>query len=232
MTLAIMQPYFFPYIGYFQLINAVDKFIVYDDVNYINRGWINRNNILLGGVSSLLTLPLSQASQNKKIHEITIASDEKEISKILRTIALNYKKAPYFEQINILIEKIFTYSATSIADFNCNQLEMICDYLEVTTQIYPTTKGYNNGGLRGEERILDICTREKANQYINPIGGTELYHKNLFDEKGITLRFLRTNLVEYEQFGNPFVPSLSIIDVLMFNGKGVTKGMLNEFEFI
>lgn len=232
MTLAIMQPYLFPYIGYFQLINAVDKFIVYDDVNYIKRGWINRNNILVGRSPSLLTLPLRQASQNKKIHEIAVTADEKEVRKLLKTISHNYKNAPYFEQTNELIEKIFAYSSISIADFNCNQLELICHYLGVTTQIQRTAKEYNNGDLKGEERILDICIREKADNYINPIGGTELYHRNLFEEKGIALRFLKPNLVEYEQFGNPFVPWLSIIDVLMFNGKERTKNMLNQFELI
>ncbi|MDR6194877.1 WbqC family protein [Siphonobacter sp. SORGH_AS_0500] len=99
MTLAIMQPYLFPYIGYFQLLNAVDKFVIYDDVAFINRGWINRNSILNNGKAQLFTVPLKEASQNKLIHEISIDTDQKWRDKLLKTIQQNYKKAPHFAAV-------------------------------------------------------------------------------------------------------------------------------------
>jgi hypothetical protein len=232
MKIAVMQPYFFPYIGYFQLIDAVDKFIIYDDVNYINRGWINRNNLLVGGKSFLFTLPLREASQNKKIHEIAITQDRKVIDKLLKTVAANYKKASYFEPVYELVGQIFNNSATSIAGFNLVQLKSICRYIGIDTQIEESSTFYNNAHLKGEERIVDICARESASVYINPIGGVELYNRNLFEEKGVELCFLKTTMIEYAQFTNPFVPWLSIIDVLMFNNIDQIRKMLKQFQLI
>lgn len=217
MTLAIMQPYLFPYIGYFQLLNAVDKFVIYDDVAYINRGWINRNCILNNGKSQLFTVPLKDASQNKLIHEISIDSDQKWRDKLLKTIQQNYKKAPHFAGVFPLIERILQQSESSISTYVYHSLRMICEYLSIDTPIIETSRIYNNAHLKAQERILDICLQEKADHYINPTGGRELYNKELFAENGIKLNFIRANEVPYPQFNNEFVPWLSIIDVMMFN---------------
>lgn len=232
MKIAIMQPYFMPYIGYFQLINAVDKFVVLDDVNYINKGWINRNNILLNGKPHLFTIPLEGASQNKKIGDIKVSTEHKWKEKLLKQIELNYKKAPFFSAGFSLFEKTIHSGYQKIAELNCNAIKMICEYLGITTTIVSSGSGYNNQHLKGQERILDICRQEQANNYINPIGGTELYDKTLFLSKGIQLNFLKTLPITYKQFNNEFVPWLSMIDVLMFNSAEEVKLMLNVYSLV
>jgi len=232
MTIAIMQPYFFPYIGYFQLIAAVDKFVIYDDVNYINRGWINRNNVLVDGKSALVTLPLKGASQNKKIYEIDVNNEGKEINKLLKTISIAYKKAPFFNPVFDLIEHIFAEPSKNIAAFNIRQLKLICNYCGITTHFIDSSRIYSNSNLKGPDRILDICIQESATRYINPIGGTELYDKNSFNKNGIDLLFIKSLLTEYKQLNHLFVPWLSIIDVLMFNSKEQTLDLLRNYELV
>jgi hypothetical protein len=232
MKIAIMQPYFFPYIGYFQLIAAVDKFVVFDDVNYINKGWINRNNILVSGKPCMITLPLKGASQNKRIHEIDLAGGEKELNKLLKTIVINYKRAPYFYPVHDLIQKIFGAASINIAEFNLTQLRLICNYLLINTQIIPSSIIYNNYHLKGEERIIDICIKENSDVYINPIGGIELYDRYKFEVKGIKLFFIKPHISEYSQLNHPFVPWLSIIDVLMFNSVEQVRQILKQYELV
>ncbi len=230
MKLAIMQPYFFPYIGYFQLMAAVDKFVVYDDVNYINKGWINRNNILSASQPLLITLPLMEASQNKKIYEIQVSADRKANEKLLRSISMNYQRAPYFNEVYSLVEQVFTSTEKNIAEFNLNQFTLISSYLGLTTQLIPTSRVYNNAHLKGEDRILDICKKEGASVYINPIGGLELYHRDRFAEEGIDLFFIQSNKSVYRQFNQDFVPWLSIIDVLMFNSPEQTNLLFKQYQ--
>jgi hypothetical protein len=232
MKLAIMQPYFFPYLGYFQLINAADVFVVYDDVNYINKGWINRNNILVNGKINLITLPLKDANQNKLIKDIELFDDSRNIEKLLKTIEFNYKKAPFFELINPIITDIMTSKLNNISTFNLNAITTICNYLDISSKIVPSSVIYNNAELKAQNRILDICKQENATQYINPIGGIEIYTKELFENTGIELNFIKTNFIEYKQFKNEFIPGLSIIDVLMFNSKEKTREMLVHFKLI
>lgn len=230
MKVAIMQPYFFPYIGYFQLINAVDKFIIYDDVNYINKGWINRNNILVNGKSNLFTLPLKEASQNKKINEIVLIEDTKWKLKFLQTISQNYKKAKNFESVFPLIEKSINSEEKNISKYNTIQIKTICEYLNITTEIISSSTIYNNRHLKASERILDICLKEKAKIYINPSGGTNLYSVEYFMTKGIDLVFLKSKSIIYKQLSNDFIPWLSVIDLLMFNDINSLTYILKQFE--
>ncbi|MBL0049437.1 MAG: WbqC family protein [Bacteroidetes bacterium] len=230
--LAVMQPYLFPYIGYFQLIGAVDKFVVYDDVNFIKKGWINRNNILINNQANLFSIPLKEASQNKLINEIYISEDEKWRSTFLKTIAQAYKKAPYFEPVYALIEEIITAEVSKISDLIVASLSRLNTYMGITTILVESAVIYEAAHLKGQERILEICKKEKAAQYINPIGGQELYSKDLFKENGIALNFIKTQPIQYAQFGKEFIPWLSIIDVLMFNNKEQIKVMLNQYELI
>ena len=232
MKIAVMQPYFFPYVGYFQLIAAVDKFVVFDDVNYINRGWINRNNILVGGKSVLVTLPLKEVSQNKKIYEIDTTSDAKLIDKLVKTVMMNYKKAPFFEPVFTLIQQIFSNKSGSIAELNTIQLKSICAYLNIGSHLVTSSRFYNNDHLKGQDRIMDICNQENADIYINPIGGTELYKRENFEQKGIQLFFIKSQMIEYRQFNHPFVPWLSIIDVLMFNSVEQTREILKQYQLV
>lgn len=227
-----MQPYFLPYIGYFQLINAVDTFVFFDDVNFINKGWINRNNLLIDGKSKLFTIPLKDTSQNKKINEIYIADDQKWQIKLIKTIFHNYSKAPFFEDVFPIIERIIKCDSNKISDFNLNAIIGVIDYMEISTNIVTTSSIYNNNHLKSQDRIIDICKREGADIYINPIGGGDLYNKDDFDLNRIQLRFIKPKNIIYKQFNNEFVPWLSIFDILMFNDKEQTCDYLNQYTLI
>jgi hypothetical protein len=232
MTIAIMQPYIFPYIGYFQLIHAVDKFVLYDDVNFINKGWINRNNILVSGQPHLFTIPLKDASQNKLIHEVELANSDPWQKKLLKTIRQSYQKAPYFEKVFVLIEEIVNLKVQTIHELATSAIKQICAFLEIQTVIEPSSTIYKNTHLKGQNRILDICKQENADHYINPIGGMELYDRHTFETKGIKLDFIKSAASPYSQFKNEFVPWLSIIDMLMFNSPEDMMKHLKAYELI
>lgn len=233
MTLAIMQPYFLPYIGYMQLMSAVDTFVLYDDVAFINRGWINRNKLLINGQEHLFTVPLKDASQNKRINEVHLADDPKWRSKLLKTIEQGYRKSPYYQTVMPITEKIVNFATDSIADLVHFSLVELNQYLGLTTRLVQSSSIYNNVDLKAQERILDICRQEKATRYINPIGGMELYDKLSFEQAGIDLNFIKAKRVDYPQGNNPtFIPWLSILDVLMFNDTDNVRTMLNEYELV
>jgi hypothetical protein len=231
MRLAIMQPYIFPYIGYFQLINSVDKFVIYDDVNYINKGWINRNQIIVNNKAFLFTVPLKGASQNRLIRDIEVSGNGWKV-KFLSTIEMAYKKAPQFIEIFPLIRGVLQSDAGYIGQLAYLSLAAVTRYLELHTIFEKTSAIYTNNNLKSQHRILDICLREGASQYINPIGGQEIYSSELFEKSEIKLNFLETNGVTYKQFGHEFIPNLSIIDVLMFNSKERIRGMLELYELL
>ena len=232
MTIAIMQPYIFPYIGYFQLIDAVDKFVIYDDVNFINKGWINRNNILVSGQAHLFTIPLKDASQNKLIYEVELAVNDPWKKKFLKTLQQSYLKAPNYQKVFLLIEEIVNFEAGTIAELTLHALQKICGYMNITTEIVPSSSVYNNTELKAQDRILDICKQENADHYINPVGGMELYDKSKFAKENIQLNFLKSVASPYSQFKNAFVPWLSIIDILMFNDTESINTLLKEYELI
>jgi hypothetical protein len=227
-----MQPYFMPYIGYFQLINCVDKFLIYDDVNFINRSWINRNQLLLNGKSSMFTVPLHKSSQNKLISEILVVNDDKWKKKMLKTVEMAYKKAPNFTEVFLLFKNILSSNFETITQLNFLSIQLICDYLFIGTTLELSSSSSNNQFLRGQNRILDICQTEKASHYINPIGGVKLYDRSHFHDYGIFVNYLKSNEIKYLQFDNEFVPNLSILDVLMFNCKEETKNLLTFFKLL
>jgi hypothetical protein len=229
MTIAIMQPYLFPYIGYWQLISAVDTFVIYDDVNYINKGYINRNNILVNGQKQSFTLELLGASQNKLINEIKIGNNT---AKILKTIKQNYSKAPYFENIFPLIENILMQDEKNIAKFIGHSLQEISKYLRLTTTFVYSSAIHKENSLKAQDKVLEICKILGADNYINAIGGQELYSKEIFSQSNIELRFLKTEIEEYKQFNNEFVPYLSIIDIMMFNSQDMINEMLKRYVLI
>jgi len=232
MKLAIMQPYIFPYTGYYQLIGAVDRFVIYDDVNFINKGWINRNNLLVGNKAHLFTIPLKDASQNKWIRDTLLTGDEGWKTKLLRTVEQSYKKAPFFREVFPLISGVLLSETAHIGELASKSLTAVSDYLGLRTEFVATSVVYGNNHLKAQERILDICRREKADHYINPVGGMEIYSRELFTNAGIRLNFIRSKAGPYRQLGGDFVPNLSIIDVLMFNHKETICPMLQSYELI
>lgn len=232
MRMVIMQPYLFPYLGYFQLMAAADKFIAYDDVAFINRGWVNRNRILVNGEAFMFTLPLKQASQNKLINQIEVDNLAGWREKFLKTLQQNYRKAPHAAQIIELTSVILNPNQTMLSQVLMRGLEEIRNYLGLSAILESSTQRYHNHELKAQERIVDICKQEQAQVYINAIGGMELYEKQRFEKEGITLKFQKSNLPVYPQGGAEFVPALSILDVLMYNSLEEVQGMLNDFVFI
>ena len=230
MKLAIMQPYLFPYLGYFQLIHAVDVFVVFDDVNYINRGWINRNNILAKGEAQLFTMELKQASQNKLINEIGVGGGNE---KLIRTIQLSYSKAPYFQQAFSIIEDILNQKEMNLAQFLDYQLRAICAYFGLSPLWKTSSQLRKDKDLREQEKILAICEELEAKHYINLPGGKDLYDQKTFEARGIELSFIQSKPITYLQFNSEFIPQLSIIDVMMFNSPDAIKDkILNSYEIV
>ena len=234
MKLAIMQPYFMPYIGYFQLINNVDKFIFYDDVTFIKQGWINRNQILINNKANMFSVPLANASSHTLIKDVLISENryEKWKKSFLSSIMYNYKKAKNYGPVRELIEDILLKPPESISNFAIKSVIEISKYLDITTEFEICSKQYSNTHLSGQDRVLDICKSEHADTYINPIGGMALYSESKFLGNEIKLHFIKTDNLIYKQFSNEFVPFLSIIDVLMFNDREEILSMLNNFELV
>lgn len=232
MKVGIMQPYFMPYIGYWQLINAVDKFVLLDDVNYIMRGYINRNSILLNGQVYRFTIPIEKASQNKLINEIQINFTKNKKSDFLKTVCVAYKKAPYYEIVMPLIEDIVNNEETDLTKFIWYSIDKITGYLQINTKIFVSSKIDKNQMLKAEARIIEICKKLSGDIYINPCGGRKLYFNSDFEQYGIKLFFLDTKSenIFYNQNQNVFIKNLSIIDLLMFNNIQTIRKFLGEYE--
>jgi hypothetical protein len=232
MKIAIMQPYFMPYIGYFQLINSVDKFILYDDIQYTKKGWINRNRILLNGSDNYISLPLKKDSDFLNIKDRYLAKTwPKERIKILNKIKASYKKSPYFQDTFPIIESIILVNNYNLFDFLHNSIVTIAKHININTNIIISSTLTIEPLLKAENKVIAICQELDATNYINPIGGTELYDKDNFANKNIKLNFLQSSLLPYKQFAHDFIPGLSIIDILMFNSKeNITRALNTGFK--
>jgi hypothetical protein len=229
MKLGIMQPYIFPYIGYFQLINAVDRYVIYDDVNYIHGGWINRNNILVNNQQHMFTIKLDHCTQNKHINELTIADDFESLSK---TIFLAYKRAPFFESTFQLFKEIVSFPERNLASFVSNSIIRVSKYLGIGTEFIMSSKIRKDNALKNDQKIMHICDLMSADTYVNAIGGQLLYNKQDFERRHIRLQFLKSHCTEYKQFRNIFIPCLSILDVMMFNSPDEIQLLLKLCELI
>ncbi len=235
MKIAIMQPYIFPYIGYFQLINAVDVFVFYDDVNYIKGGWINRNKILVNNRKNLFTIPLKGSSSFQTIKETSIHPQlyGRWGKKFIKSLEQSYSKAPYFKETINLIKRVLNIPTDSISELCILSIVEVANYLSLKTEFKKSSELYTDSkGLDKVDRILNICYKNNSNVYINPSGGKELYQKETFKKEGIELLFIENELTPYPQFNNEFIPGLSMIDVLMFNSKEEIKKMLTEYTLV
>lgn len=246
MKLAIMQPYFFPYIGYFQAIKAVDKYILYENLDFIKEGWMSRNRILIKNQApNYFSLVMQGSSSNKKIKDIKLNNSFNWRKKLINKVYLNYKGSPYFDESFSLIEECININQDFLHNYNSLIIKKICSYLEIDTQIQFDNSEYlqleeklhkldlNNIELNIKTmRVFEICKIEKADIFINAIGGIELYSKSIFLNHDIKLFFIKTSDFEYNQLSNQFHPNLSIIDVLLNCGKEGTKTLLNKYELI
>ena len=233
MKVAIMQPYLFPYIGYFQLINAVDKFVVYDNIQFTKKGWINRNRILVNKKDEYFTVPLKKDSDYLDIvqRELAVNSRE-ERAKILRKITEAYRKAPHFQPVFQLVQDVFNQEEDNLFRFIYYSLMQTCSYLQLNTELIISSSLAVDPSLRSQAKVLAICQAIQADTYINPIGGTELYSKDTFAAHNIELGFIKSDEIVYKQFDHDFIPWLSIIDVMMFNEKEKIKQHLDAFTII
>ena len=229
MKLAIMQPYFLPYIGYWQLINAVDTYIIYDDVAYIKGGWINRNNFLINGEKKLYTIRLKEARSGRPINEIEILDNLVKFQKMLQ---INYSKAPYFSVVMNLIQEIASFDKTNLGAFLENSIKLISSYLGIKTKLILSSSIEKNNDLKGKDKVLHICELMGASEYYNAIGGMELYDKAEFTDSGINLMFIKTNLQTYRQYNDEFVPGLSIVDIMMRSSVERICEMLVDYELV
>ncbi|MDD2476907.1 MAG: WbqC family protein [Dysgonamonadaceae bacterium] len=233
MKLGIMQPYFFPYIGYWQLINSVDVFVVYDNIEFTKNSWIRRNRILLEGRDKLFTLPLKKDSDYLDVRERYLAENFPEKrEKIISQINNAYSKAPQFYNVFSLIKECVELNQNNLFEYIYYSIIRVMKYLNIETEIIISSNININHSLQGKHKVMEICKFLGSDVYINPIGGVNLYDKSEFASKEIQLKFLQTEEFEYEQFGNPFVPNLSIIDVMMFNNKIAVKDLLDKYRMI
>ena len=232
MKIGIMQPYFFPYIGYWQLLNLVDEYVIYDDVNYIKRGWINRNNILLNGQAKMINLHIKDASQNRLIKDTQVSQTTEDTRKLLATIEQAYKKAPYFEPVYHMLEESLNYEETCLSDYLAYQIKTVKEYLGIRTKLLLSSEIEKDDSLRGESKIIAICKKREAGCYINAIGGMQLYKQENFCKEGLKLQFLKTDEIAYPQFKNDFIPYLSIIDVMMFNSVEEVRKLLQKYTLV
>lgn len=230
--LAIMQPYFFPYLGYWQLMNAVDRFVIYDDVHYIKGGWINRNRILVHGAANFITMPLRGASSFRRICDIALVSAPRWRTDMLKTLDMAYRKSPCFAEVFPVIEKLITFETDRLAEILAHQLQTLARFMGLSTEFVVSSRRYGNDHLKGAARVLDICRTEGAQTYINAEGGQALYDARSFAAAGVELRFLRMRAQPYPQRSSAFVPGLSIIDVLMALGPHGMNEQLTSCEWI
>ena len=231
MALGIMQPYFLPYLGYWQLLAAVDQFVVYDNIQYTKKGWINRNRFLRHGAEALFTVPLKKGSDYLDVAERSLA-DDFDPRMLLNPLAEAYRHAPYFQAAFPVLETVVAAAPRNLFSYLHHSITTIADYLEIRTPIVVSSTVAIDHGLAGQDKVLALCAALGTTRYINSIGGRELYSVSDFAARGIELRFLQSRPVTYAQYDHSFVPALSIVDVMMFNSKDAVRGMLGAYDLV
>ncbi|MFZ6643636.1 WbqC family protein [Undibacterium sp. TC4M20W] len=232
LKVAIMQPYFFPYIGYFQLVNAVDLFIVYDNIKYTKKGWINRNRFLQNDQDCMFSLPLKSDSDMLDIVERELAADFNP-RKLLQQLSGAYRRAPYFAQTLPLLEAVLLHDDKNLFRFLEHALRKTCAHLGIATEFKVSSTIPIAHELKGKHKVMAMCQAVGAHTYVNAIGGMDLYEPQEFSQHGLELKFIRSKPFEYAQAGADFVPWLSIIDVMMFNPPETIQSTLDQgFDLI
>jgi hypothetical protein len=228
---AIMQPYIFPYIGYFHLIHASNIFVFYDDVNFIKRGWINRNKIINREKDSRFTVPVTKASSNKLINQISPAIDDKWKNKFHKQLIHSYSKAPFFMDVIEPIMSVFSQEYKDITDLAIKSISVVLSHLNLElTYVKSSICSPKTRGIDKADRLIEITKQLGCENYVNSLSGMELYSKEYFQRKGIKITFVRSNQIVYRQYSKLFVPGLSIIDIIMFNDKERTIDFLSEYS--
>jgi len=230
-TVAIMQPYFLPYIGYWQLMAAADRFVVYDNVQFTKKGWINRNRFLRNGSAAVFTLPVKQGPHASQVVERAIADDFRPDT-LLQPLAAAYRKAPFFGAVFPVLQEVVTAAPRNLFAYLHHSLTVVARYLGITTPIIVSSTVDADHRLASEQRVLALCGALGATRYVNSIGGRDLYSPRTFEQRGIELTFLRPRLLPYQQYDHPFVAGLSIVDVMMFNSSEAVREMLGAYDLL
>lgn len=231
MTLGIMQPYFLPYIGYWQLLGLVDQFVVYDNIQFTKKGWINRNRFLRQGTDATFTVPVKKGGEQEHVVERCVA-ETFDREALLNQLRENYRKAPCFEAAFPVISAIVRSEHANLFAYILHSIRATAEYLGIKTPLVVSSTVDCDHSLKGQDKVMAICEAMGATTYVNPIGGTELYSRPEFASRGIELKFIKTRPVTYPQFGAPFVASLSIVDVMMFNPVDSIRTMLREYDLV
>jgi len=227
MKLGIMQPYFLPYIGYYQLIGAVDTFIIYDNIKYTKKGWINRNRFLRNNTDAVFSLPLRKAPDSSYVVQRELAEGFGR-GALLNQFEGAYRNAPYFRETWPLLERIVDYQENNLFLYIKHSITETCAHLGIATDVRVSSEIDIDHGLKAQDKVIALCRSLGADQYINAIGGVELYDKGEFQSHGIDLKFIKAKPFEYNQFGASFVPWLSIVDVLMFNQRDAVSACITS----
>lgn len=235
MILGIMQPYFLPYIGYWQLMNAVDQYVIYDNIEFTKNGWIRRNRLLSGGSDKIFTLPLKKDSDYLDIKDRYLSCNfDDERKKIIGLINASYKRAPMFDKVFPILKDIFEFQNYNLFEYIFYSVVRIKDYLNIDTPLTVSSTLDIDPTLKGKDRVLATCKKMNATHYYNAFGGVALYspYKSDFDTEGVRINFLKTRDIVYPQLKNEFVPNLSIIDVMMFNSQEECQKLLLEYDLL
>lgn len=235
MKLAIMQPYLFPYIGYFQLINYVDKWIVFDDTQYISKGWVNRNRILHPDIQKewqYFTIPLKKHSRDSRIKDISINEQIDWRQELLGKLSSYKRKAPHYSETMEFVYECIEYKNESLSEWLIHSLKTTCEYLQIVFDYSVfSPDDINTEKVRhAGQWALEIADAVGAKEYINPHGGYSIFIEDEFIERGIELRFLKPGLTPYVQRRGCFTSGLSIIDIMMWNDRGTIHEMLSDFD--
>lgn len=231
--IAIMQPYFLPYIGYFQLIKSVDEFVIYDNIKYTKKGWINRNRIFFEGKDKLITLPIKKDSDFLDVCDRSLSDTWISTKKdLINQIKVSYGKAPNFTEGLEITQQIISNDSTNLFTFLYESIKIINSYLGIETKIIVSSEVEIDHKLKSQDKVIAICKKLGASQYINAIGGVSLYSKEDFLKNEIKLNFIKTDNFSYPQFDYEYVPYLSILDVIMFNDVSKVKDFLNKYSFV
>ncbi|MGV4152409.1 WbqC family protein [Citrobacter freundii] len=231
MKVGIMQPYFFPYIGYFQLANAVDKFVIYDDIQFSKKGWIQRNRLLMNNQPTTFSIALKKDSDYLDIIQREL-SDNFDRLKLCRQIQGSYRKAPYYDEIYKLVEDIILCEDNNLFQYIENSITKLFSILDIDVELVTSSTLALSRELKSQERVIHTCVALGADEYINPPGGVELYTESEFIKKGLKLKFLDPVIESYSQSNDSFISHLSIIDVMMWNGLEMTKQIARKNAFI
>ncbi|WP_107942070.1 WbqC family protein [Metasolibacillus fluoroglycofenilyticus] len=236
MKVAIMQPYFFPYLGYFSLIKNTDQFILFDTVQYMRHGWIERNRILKPQEGwQYVQAPLMKHSKSTSIKDIQIKNEDNWKERIIRQLEHYKKKAPYYNEVISVVRLALELDTDSIVKLNENILKVVCAYIgiDLSVKVFSEMDITIKKVHAPDEWALNICeSLGGIQEYWNPQGGIEFFNRKKYSDAGLTINFLKINLESYSQKRRAFEAGLSIIDVMMFNSPEEIRKMLDNYELI